>query len=57
MGEKSKWGEKQYDVKRGAGLLSGISSTVANDNNWKKEIDLFYLLYLLKVILVLDLFA
>ena len=30
---------------------------VAIENIWKKELDLFYLLYLLKVILVFDLFT
>ena len=30
---------------------------ITPNNNWKKNLDLFYLLYLLKVILVLDLFA
>ena len=41
----------------GEGLLSGISSMPANDNNQKKELDLFYLLYLLNIILVSDLFT
>ena len=47
-----------YNVEGGGGrLLSVISSMVANSNNWKKELDLLYLLYLLKVILALDLFG
>ena len=41
----------------GGRLLSGLSLVFANDNNQKKELDLFYLLHLLKVTLVLDLFV
>ena len=36
------------------GLLSGISAMVVNDKDWQKELDLFYLLYLLNDILVLE---
>ena len=35
-------------------LLSGISTMVVNDKDWQKELDLFYLLYLLNDILVLE---
>ena len=35
-------------------LLSGISAMVVNDKDWQKELDLFYLLYLLNDILVLE---
>ena len=41
----------------GGRLLSRISLMFANDNNRKKELDLFYLLHLLNVTLVPDLFA
>ena len=55
-GEEQMGGEAIWCTMWGR-LLSVISSMVANSNNWKKELDLLYLLYLLKVILALDLFG